>query len=73
MNNCAIYLSSIETILNSLKMYLLLSETKRDLSHRDAPLSETIGGLGHMCDRIGAYCIRPSIGHAGFVESFGDF
>ena len=67
MNNYAIYLSSIETILNSWKRYLLLSETMRDLSHRDASLSETIGGLGYMCDRVGAYCIRPPIGHAEAV------
>ena len=59
MNNCAIYLSSIETIFNSWKKHLLLSETMRDLSHRDASLSETIGGLGYMCDRVVAYCIRP--------------
>ena len=73
MNNYAIYLSSIETIFNSWKRHLLLSETMRDLSHRDTSLSETIGGLGYICDRVGAYCIRPSIGHAGVVESFGDF
>ena len=72
MNNYAIYLSSIEAIFNSWKRYLLLSETMRDLSHRDTPLSETIGGLGYMCDHVGAYCIRPSIGHAWVVESFGD-
>ena len=73
MNNYAIYLSSIETIFNSRKRYLLLSETTKNFRYRCAPLSETIGGLGYMCDRVWAYCIRPSIGHAGVVESFGDF
>ena len=72
MNNYAIYLSSIETIFNSWKRHLLLSETMRDLSHRDAPLSETIGGLGYMCDRVGAYCIRPSIIPNENGQSFGD-
>ena len=57
MNNCTIYLSSIETIFNSWKMYLLLSETTKNLRYRCAPLSETIGGLGYMCDRVGAHLI----------------
>ena len=61
MDNCAIYLSSIETIFNSRKRHLLLSETTKNLRYRFALLSETIGGLGYMCDRVGAYCIRPSI------------
>ena len=72
MNNYAIYLSSIEAIFNSWKRYLLLSETMRDLSHRDTPLSETIGGLGYICDRVGAYCIRPSIIPNKNGQSFGD-
>ena len=57
MNNHTIYLSSIETIFNSWKMYLLLSETTEDLGYRCAPSSETIGGLGYMCARVGAYFI----------------
>ena len=65
MNNYAIYLSSIETIFNSWKRDLLLSETTENLGYRCAPLSETIGGLGYMCDRVGAYYIRHPIGHAG--------
>ena len=72
MNNCAIYLSSIETIFNSWKRYLLLSETTENLGYRCAPLSETIGGLGYMCDRVGAYCIRPSIIPNENGQSFGD-
>ena len=72
MNNYAIYLSSIETIFNFRKRHLLLSETTRNLRHRCAPLSETIEVLAYMCARVGAYCIRPSIGHAWVVESFGD-
>ena len=72
MYNYAIYLSSIETISNSWKRYLLLIEATEDLRHRCALSSETIGGLGYMCARIGAYCIRPYIGHAEAVESFGD-
>ena len=55
MDNCAIYLSSIETIFNSRKRHLLLSETTKNLRYRCAPLSETIGGLGYICDRVGAY------------------
>ena len=73
MNNYAIYLSSIEAIFNSWKRYLLLSETMRDLSHRDASLSETIGGLGYMCDRVGAYCIRPPIVPNGNGQTFSDY
>ena len=57
MNNYAIYLSSIETILNFWKRYLLLSETTKNLRYMCAPLSETIGGLGYMCARVGAYLI----------------
>ena len=72
MNNCAIYLSSIETIFNSWKRYLLLSETTKNLRYRCAPSSETIGGLGYMCDRVGAYCIRPSIIPNENGQSFGD-
>ena len=72
MNNYAIYLSSIETISNSWKRYLLLSETTEDLRHRCAPLSETIGGFGYMCDRVGAYTIRPSIIPNKNGQSFGD-
>ena len=72
MNNHTIYLSSIETIFNSWKRYLLLSETMRDLSHRDASLSETIEGLGYMCAHVGAYCIRPSIIPDKNRQSFGD-
>ena len=72
MNNYTIYLSSIETIFNSWKRHLLLSETMRDLSHRDALLSETIGGLRYICDRVGAYCIRPSIISNKNRQSFED-
>ena len=72
MNNCAIYLSSIETIFNSRKRHLLLSETTENLGYRCAPLSETIGGLGYMCARVGAYCIRPSIIPNENGQSFGD-
>ena len=72
MNNYAIYLSSIEIILNSWKRYLLLSETTENLVYRCAPLSETIGGLGYMCARVGAYCIRPSIIPNENGQSFGD-
>ena len=72
MNNHAIYLSSIETIFNSWKMHLLLSETTENLRYRCALSSETIGGLGYMCDRVGAYCIRPSIVPNENGQSFGD-
>ena len=72
MNNCAIYLSSIETTLNFWKRYLLLPETTENLRYRDASLSETIGGLGYMCDRVGAYAIRPSIIPNKNGQSFGD-
>ena len=72
MNNYTIYLSSIETIFNSRKRHLLLSETTENLRYRDASLSETIGGLGYMCDRAGAYCIRPSIIPNENGQSFGD-
>jgi len=72
INNYAIYLSSIEIISNSWKRYLLLSETTEDLRHRCAPLSGTIGGLGYMCARVGAYCIRPSIIPNENRQSFGD-
>ena len=72
MNNHTIYLSSIETIFNSWKRYLLLSETTENLRYRCAPLSETIGGLGYMCDHVGAYCIRPSIIPNENGQSFGD-
>ena len=72
MNNYAIYLSSIDTIFNSWKRHLLLSETTKNLRYRDAPLSETIGGLGYMCDRVGAYCIRPYIIPNENGQSFGD-
>jgi len=72
MNNYAIYLSSIETIFNSLKRYLLLSETTENLGYRCAPSSETIGGLGYMCARVGAYCIRPPIIPNKSGQSFGD-
>ena len=57
MDNCAIYLSSIETMFDSWKRYLLLSETTEDLRHRCTPLSGTIEGLVYMCDRVGAYFI----------------
>ena len=72
MDNYAIYLSSIETIFNSWKRHLLLSETTENLWYRFAPSSETIGGLGYMCDRVGAYCIRPSIVPNENGQSFGD-
>ena len=72
MNDCAIYLSSIETIFNFWKRYLLLSETTKNLRYMCAPLSETIGGLGYMCDRVGAYCIRPSIISNKNRQSFED-
>ena len=72
MNNYTIYLSSIETIFNSWKRHLLLSETTENLRYRCAPLSETIGGLGYMCDRVGAYCIRTSIIPNKNGQSFGD-
>ena len=72
MNNYAIYLSQIETIFNSWKRYLLLSETTKNLRYRCAPSSETIGGLGYMCDRVGSYCIRPSIIPNENGQSFGD-
>ena len=72
MDNCAIYLSSIETIFNSWKMYLLLSETTKNLRYRCTPSSETIGGLGYMCDRVGAYCIRLSIIPNENWQSFED-
>ena len=72
MNNCTIYLSSIEAIFNYWKRYLLLSETMRDLSHRDAPLSGTIEVWGYMRARVGAYCIRPSIIPNENGQSFGD-
>ena len=57
MDNYAIYLSSRETIFNSWKRYLLLSETTEDLRCRCAPLSGTIEVLGYMCARIGTYFI----------------
>ena len=72
MDNCAIYLSSIQTIFNSWKKHLLLSETTENLGYRCAPSSETIGGLGYMCDRVGAYCICPSIIPNENGQSFGD-
>ena len=72
MNNYAIYLSSIEAIFNPWKGHLLLSETTENLGYRCAPLSETIGGLGYMCDRVGAYCIRPSIIPNENGQSFED-
>ena len=72
MDNCAIYLSLIETIFNSRKRHLLLSETTENLGYRCAPLSETIGGLGYMCAHVGAYCIRPSIVPNENGQSFGD-
>ena len=72
INYCAIYLLSIETMFNSWNRYLLLSEITENLRHRCAPLSGTMGDWAYMCDRVGAYCIRPPIGHAGAVESFGD-
>ncbi len=72
INDHAIYLSLIESIFNSWNRYLLLSETTRILRYRCAPSSETIGGLGYMCDRIGAYCIRPSIIPNKNGQSFGD-
>ena len=72
INDHAIYLSSIETIFNSWNRYLLLSETTENLRYRCAPSSETIGGLGYMCDRVGAYCIRPSIIPNKNGQSFGD-
>ena len=72
MNNYAIYLSSIETIFNSWKRYLLLSETTKNLRYRCAPSSKTIGGLGYMCDHVGTYCIRPSIIPNENGKSFGD-
>ena len=72
MNNYVICLSSIKTIFNYWKMHLLLSETTENLGYRRAPLSETIGGLGYMCARVGAYCIRPSIIPNGNGQSFGD-
>ena len=72
MNNHTIYPSSIETIFNSLNRHLLLSETTENLGYRCAPLPETIGGLGYMCDRVGAYCIRPSIIPNKNGQSFGD-
>ena len=72
MDNYAIYLSPIETMFNSWKRYLLLSETTKNLSYMCAPSSETIGGLGYMCARVGAYCIRPSIIPNKNGQSFGD-
>ena len=72
MDNYAIYLSSIETIFNSWKRYLLLSETTENLRHRRAPLSGTIEVLGYMRDRVGAYCIRTSIIPNENGQSFGD-
>ena len=72
MNNNTIYLSSIETIFNSWKRHLLLSETTENLWYRCAPLSETIGGLGYMCARVGAYCILPSIIPNENGQSFGN-
>ena len=72
MNNYAICLSSIETIFNSWKMHLLLSETTENLGYRCASLSETIGGLGYMCDHVGAYCIRPYTISNKNGQSFGD-
>ena len=72
MDNYAIYLSSIETIFNSLNRYLLLSETTENLRHMCAPLSGTIEGLGCMRARVGAYCIRPSIIPNENGQSFRD-
>ena len=72
MNNYAIHLSSIDTIFNSWKGHLLLSEATENLGYRCTPLSETIGGLGCMCDRVGAYCIRPSIIPNENGQSFED-
>ena len=72
MNNYVIYLSSIETIFNSWNRHLLLSETTENLRYRCVSLSETIGGLGYICDRVGAYCICPSIIPNKNGQSFED-
>ena len=72
INDCVIYILSIETIFNSWNRYLLLSETTENLRHRCAPLSEIIEGLGYMCVRVDAYCIRPSTIPNKNGQSFGD-
>ena len=58
INDCALYLSSIEKRFNSWNRYLLLSETMRNLRHRCASLSGAIWDCEYMCAHVGAYCIR---------------